>query len=180
MFAFNGVAPIISLIVAIIATILAFIFIVPDKCRAKLNGFGKFLHDTLNFKYLIVEKILQALYIFATAYVIISGFCMLFMVVDVGGYYYSRTVWYGGYGLLTMIIGPIVIRLIYEFLMMTIILIKNVIQINNKLKNQNSDDKSDPFSATIELPKKAEDVFCANCGTKVEGDFCPNCGTKVK
>lgn len=170
---------IISFVLGIAATVLAFIFIVPEKKRAKLNGFGKFLHDTVNFKFLIVEKILQALYIFATATIIIMGFCCLFLVED---YYYS-TKWYGLEGLLIMILGPIFIRLVYEFLMMTVLLIKNVIQINNKLKNQNGDDKAaDIFAApAIELPKKPETVFCPNCGTKVEdAPFCPNCGTALK
>lgn len=57
---------IIALLLAIAATVLAFIFIVPEKKRDKLGKFGKFLHDTCNFKYLIIEKILQALYIFFT------------------------------------------------------------------------------------------------------------------
>ena len=74
-----GAMGIVAVIIAIVATVLAFIFIVPEKRRAQMGAFGKFLHDTCNFKYLIVEKILQALYIFATAYVILAGFFMLFM-----------------------------------------------------------------------------------------------------
>ena len=69
---------IVALVLAIVVTVLAFIFIVPEKRRKKMGKFGKFLHDTCNFKYLIVEKILQALYIFATAMVIFIGFFMLF------------------------------------------------------------------------------------------------------
>ena len=63
---------------------------------------------------------------------------MLFYVEEgYQGYYYSEPdTWYGGYGLLTMILGPIVIRLAYEFTMMFLLLIKHVIQINNKLKSQ--------------------------------------------
>ncbi len=49
-----------AVLAAIAAMVLAFIFLVPEKCRAKLNGFGKFIHDTLNFKYLIISKVLQA------------------------------------------------------------------------------------------------------------------------
>lgn len=62
-----GIFTIVGGILAIVATVLAYVFIVPEKRREKLNAFGKFLHDTCNFKYLIVEKILQALYIFFTA-----------------------------------------------------------------------------------------------------------------
>ena len=66
-----GIFAIVGGILAIVATVLAYVFIVPEKRREKLNAFGKFLHDTCNFKYLIVEKILQALYIFFTADMII-------------------------------------------------------------------------------------------------------------
>lgn len=47
-----------AVLAAIAATVLAFIFLVPEKRRANLNGFGKFIHDTLNFKYLIISKVL--------------------------------------------------------------------------------------------------------------------------
>ena len=178
------VIPILALVLALVATVLAFIFIVPEKKREKLNKFGKFLHDTVNFKYLIVEKILQAMYIFATASVILLGFFMLFYVQPgYDSYYYSSpSVWYGGYGLLTMILGPIAVRLVYEFLMMAILLVKNVIQINNKIKNDGDEKEADVFAAPkIEKAEKSEVGFCSNCGTKIEsGAFCPNCGTKLQ
>lgn len=124
-----GTLSIIALVLAIVATILAFIFIVPEKRREKMGKFGKFLHDTCNFKYLIVEKILQALYIFATAMIIFTGFFMLFCS-DWSG-------WMGGKGILLMILGPIALRLVYELLMMAVLSVKNIIAINNKLRNQN-------------------------------------------
>ena len=131
---------IVALVLAIVVTVLAFIFIVPEKRRKKMGKFGKFLHDTCNFKYLIVEKILQALYIFATAMVIFIGFFMLFCS-DWNG-------WMGGKGILTMILGPIALRLIYELLMMAVLAVKNIISINNKLRNQNEGEvKADIFAA---------------------------------
>ena len=77
-----GAFGIIATILAIAATVVAFVMIVPESKREKLGRFGKFLHDAVNFKFLIVEKILQALYIFVTAYVILCGFFMLFMAPE--------------------------------------------------------------------------------------------------
>lgn len=183
---------VIALLLAIVATVLAFIFIVPEKKRKTMGGFGKFLHDLLNFKFLIVEKILQATYIFSTVYVIFLGFFMLFEM-DI----------YDATGIFVMLLGPIVVRLVYEFSMMVIILIKNVIQINKKLKNQNQDDKTqDAFSAfqadqymTPGAPQNAapqyvapqyaapagpQAVYCPSCGAQVtDGSYCPVCGTRV-
>ena len=53
-----GGAAVAVFLLAVAVTVLAFIFITPDKKRGKLNAFGKALHDFLNFRYLIVEKIL--------------------------------------------------------------------------------------------------------------------------
>ena len=128
-----GTLGIIAILLAIIATVLAFIFIVPAKRREKMGKFGKFLHDACNFKFLIVEKILQALYIFVTAYLILCGFFMLFMAPET----WTGRHWLGGYGILLMVLGPIAVRLCYELLMMAVLAVKNIISINSKLRNQN-------------------------------------------
>lgn len=148
-----GALSIIAVIGAIVATVLAFVFIIPEKKFASLNKFGKFLHKTLNFKYLIIEKILQAIYIYSTAFIILCGFFMLFIVIPGYSYYgYSSSgTWMGGYGLLIMILGPIVIRIIYEFMMMAILLVKNVIAINNKLKDQTPGTKENDYFATPDI-----------------------------
>ena len=47
-----------------------------------------------------------------------------------------------------MILGPIMIRLVYELLMMAVLLLKNVISINNKLRSQNgNEEKNGIFTA---------------------------------
>ena len=160
---------ILVLLLAIIGTVLAFIFLVPDKKRASLNGFGKFIHDLINFKFLIVEKILQALYIFFTINIILSGFIMIFKYE--GEFALS--------GLLTMILGPIAIRIAYELVMMAVLLVKNVIQINNKIKGT-GEAKADIFAAPTK-DAYTEGVVCPKCGEKIaKGEFCTKCGTKVK
>lgn len=189
MFQQLGAFSAIGAILAIVATVLAFIFIVPEKRREKLNAMGKFLHDTFNFKYLIVEKILQALYIFFTSEMVILGFFMLFAVSD---NYYTGRHWLGGYGILVMILGPIVIRLVYELLMMVVLLVKNVISINNKLRSQNDGGEKDSIftapdmsglrqqiqaKAAKEPQPTAAPKFCGKCGTALdENGRCPNCG----
>ncbi|MBQ4612163.1 MAG: zinc ribbon domain-containing protein [Clostridia bacterium] len=158
-----GILVVLALLSAIAATVLCFIFIVPEKRRAGMNKFGKFLHDLVNFKFLIIEKILQFVYILATAFTLTMGFFMLFYVEESYGYYYSSTEWYGGYGLLTIILGPIAVRLVYEILMMAILLIKNVIQINNKIESK-SEVGSDPFAVPVaEYKPEAAPVYVPEC-----------------
>lgn len=166
------VLAVLAVLTAVAATVLAFIFITPEKKRDKLPKFLRLLHDICNFNGLIIEKILKAVYIFATAYVIISEFFSIFTGKNIL------------LCLLTMVLAPIAIRIAFELVMMAVLLVKNVISINNKLKNQNEGEaKSDfefdysSFKADDAQPKTTES-FCKKCGAKLDGDaaFCPVCG----
>ena len=142
------------MVLAIAATVLAFIFVVPEKRREKLNAFGKFLHDLCSFKFLVVEKILQALYIFSTAFIILYGVLQLFNVQR--DYWTGASRWMGGTGLLCIIVGPIAVRLSYELMMMAILLVKNVISINRKLADETGSAGGHVFAAPdVEELKKA-------------------------
>ena len=163
---------ILAIIISIVGTILAFVLIVPDKKRNGLNKFFKFLHDLFNFKFLTIEKILQALYIISTIFVIVYGFFSLFLFVP-KNFFSDEVVWMGWIGLLLMVLGPIAIRLVFECLMMFVILVKNTNQINNKLGTSYAEDK--PKAAA---PVEDNVWFCTQCGFKNAGDgvFCNNCG----
>lgn len=126
-----GVAVVIGCIFALVATVLAFLYIMPEKKRKNLNPFFQKIADILNFKQLLIEKVLKALYVFNTFAVIFGGFFMLFS--GNRNYYYDSFQSLALYGLLMMILGPIVVRLTYEGLMLFILLVKNTIEINKKL-----------------------------------------------
>lgn len=177
------VITILTAIFTIITTVLACIFIIPEKRRNKLSAFGKFLQDVFNFKSLLIEKILKFFYVFATAYVILNGFFMLFMVEKSGyyssyyGHYIYNDKWVGYYGFLVMLLGPIVVRITYEFLMMMVLAVKNIIEINNKLGEKKQDKKENAPSAPVCKPEAETTVrFCALCGTRLnENGQCDHC-----
>lgn len=92
-----------------------------------------------------------------------------------------------------MVLGPIAVRLCYELLMMAVLLLKNVISINRKLKNQNERSADADLFAVPELhrtqPAKpvapvtpvapAAPSFCTRCGAHLdENGHCPNCDQK--
>ncbi len=130
----STVFTIIGAILALAATIVAWIMIVPENKRPKLNKFFQYLHDLFNFKSLWLEKILKFLYIFETFACVIVGFVLLFNFSSYSGIYgRSHVRWNGWIGLLLMIFGPIINRIIYEFLMMLVLLVKNTMDINDKL-----------------------------------------------
>ena len=116
-------AYILGILSAIAATVLAFVFILPDKKKAALPDALKKIADILDFRTLFLEKIIKALYLFLT-----------FSCICVGLFYgFYTDMWMGGIGLLIMIVGPIVIRILFESAMLFILLVQNVIEINNKL-----------------------------------------------
>lgn len=116
---------VISVLVALVLTILLWILVIPEKRRPKLGKFFAFLADLFNFKSLLIEKILKFTYVLLTLFAIVFGFCMLFIV----SYGESMAL----YGVLIMILGPIALRLVYELSMMGVLLVNNVIEINRKM-----------------------------------------------
>lgn len=174
---------VIAIIAAIAVAILSFIFLLPEKKRPTLNKFLRVVSDIFNFKSLLLEKILKFFYIVLTTFFLVFGFFMLFM--QTWGRSLAPT------GLLIMIISPLVIRILFEASMMFIVLVKNTIDINKKLGNNNAtsapsfDAPKDPSSpvasqnddAAIESNTKV----CPSCGAQsndVNSAFCTNCGSK--
>ena len=119
---FAIVAAILAFIFALGGTVVAFIFIMPESRRPTLPQPLAMLHDILNFKSLLLEYIMKALYVINTLFVLIYGFFLIFTFSAAS---------FVGLGM--MIIGPIIVRVIYEGCMMFILLVKNTIEINKKM-----------------------------------------------
>ena len=196
---FTSAISILAGILAIAATVLAFVFILSKKGRSSQNPFVKFLVNVCDFRSLIIEKILKALYIFFTSFTILYGFLGIF---NFGSYNYGATLLQS---LLTLILGPIAIRIFYELIMLAVLAIKNIIQINNKLSKLTGDDASanvdfdadlsalKKYAPTVPVrpaapaqptapaqpaaPVQPHTVYCEKCGTPYDENAggCPNC-----
>ena len=175
----QSVAIILGIVGAIAATILAFIFITPSKNYNKLNKFCQFLADLCNFRFLVLEYILKAVYILFTAFCLVYGFFTLFSSMALAG-------------LATMIFGPIAIRIMFEFTMMFIILVRNTNEMNKKMSNGDKTAEAQqsssfnnqvnaPFAAPQQNAYQPDYVYCQKCGTKYDANMggCPNgCDTQ--
>ena len=99
---------IIASILAIIGGILLYFLFVKSKTEPK-GKFAKWLKDFLNFKIMWIEPILKVVYYIATIFTVLFSFSFLAL---------------GGYGVLyfflCLILGPIGVRIAYEFTMMFI------------------------------------------------------------
>ena len=96
---------IVGVIVGLVLTILLYVLVFPESRKASLNGFFQFIKDFFDMKYLLIEKILKFIYVLNTMTVIAVGFFYLFGSTFV-------------VGLLMIIFGPIVQRLLYESVML--------------------------------------------------------------
>lgn len=126
---------IISALVSLVCSILVWVLVMPEKKRPTLNAFFTFVSDVFNFKSLLIEKILKFTYLLLTLFAILFGFLAFVVSIDDGR---AALI-----GLLVMILGPIVLRLVYELSMMAVLLVKNVIEINNKMTLPSNDNKEE-------------------------------------
>ena len=174
---------ILSAVLSVVGTVLIFIFILPGDKRAGLPKFGKWIHDFLNFKSLVVEAVLKFLYILSTLFVILDGFFTIFTTNYMGQNNALQ-------GLLTMIFGPIAVRLAFELLMLLILLVKNVMAINRRLSGEDVGDAEMEFLPGLRALLKTEpdtindvpvDTSCPHCGSMAtpEQAFCSSCGQKL-
>ncbi len=116
---------VLGIIFALAATIYYYIMIKPAKRDRALPNILKTVKHLLSTDYLVIEKIVSFFYVLNTAACIFIGFFLLF----------GKTFLFG---LLMILIGPILCRLVYEGSMLMILLIKNVMDINAKLKGNAS------------------------------------------
>ena len=119
-----GIWMIIAAILAIVGGILVYFLFVKSKTEPK-GKFAKWLKDFLAFKIMWIEPILKVIYYVLTIFVVLNSFSFLAL---------------GGYGvlmwILTLVLGPILIRLGYEATMMFIMIWRNTQDIADNTKKK--------------------------------------------
>ena len=182
-----GNAPNVYLIAAVFAlltTILVFLFVMPKDRDGKLGGgLLQFLHDLFHFKRLYLEPILKFLYTLSTFLVFFTGLVGLILGL-------SNAVQYGIwtpvlYFLAILVLGPIALRIVYEFAIMGVLLVRNVTDINRKLKREPRPRQEEPrpMRETMRqnaaaVPQAIRYAYCRRCGGKYNAELpvCPYCG----
>lgn len=127
---------IIGIVLAVAATVFICVRVLPKKYDGRLNSkFLQFLHDFFNFKTFYVEALTKFIFVLLTCLCIFVGFLLMFGKFEYYGYFgmtFTQSTFL--YGLGIMLLGPLVLRVTYEFVMMAILLVQNVIDINRKMK----------------------------------------------
>lgn len=118
-FAASGIWTIVSVILAIIGGIVLYFTFLSKKNEGKFTGFLGWLYDFLTFKKMMIENVLKILYIIVTLFVTLSSFGL--MSISFLAF------------LLTLVIGNVLTRVIYELLLVKLVICKNTTEINKKL-----------------------------------------------
>ena len=118
-FVASGIWTIVSVILAIIGGIVLYFTFLSKKNEGKFTGFLGWLYDFLTFKKMMIENVLRILYIIVALFVTLSSFGLIsisFLAF-----------------LLTLVIGNVLTRVIYELLLVKLVICKNTTEINKKL-----------------------------------------------
>lgn len=118
-FVASGIWTIVSVILAIIGEIVLYFTFLSKKNEGKFTGFLGWLYDFLTFKKMMIENVLKILYIIVALFVTLSSFGLIsisFLAF-----------------LLTLVIGNVLTRVIYELLLVKLVICKNTTEINKKL-----------------------------------------------
>ena len=114
-----GVWTIIAFVLAIVGAVIAyFLFVKPEKKYPQ--KFVNWLRSFLNFNEMLIEPILKVTYIFLALFVTLTSFN--YISVNFLAF------------LLTLVLGNLAIRVVYEASMMMVGIWKNTKEINKKMK----------------------------------------------
>ncbi len=113
---------IVALLVALVGGIVLYFTFLSKKNDGKFEGVLGWLYDTLTFKKMLLETVLKITYLIFAIWITLSSFTLI-----------GTSFW----GFVLMLIGGnILIRVIYEFSLITIVMCRNTTEINTYLKKK--------------------------------------------
>ena len=120
----SSVWMIIALVLAIVGGILVYFLFLSKKNEGKFKGFLGWLYDFLSFKKMFLEALLKIAYLILEIYVTLASFALI------GTNFFSF--------LLVLILGNLLVRVIYEFSLILLVICRNTTDIaKNTVKKEN-------------------------------------------
>ena len=119
---------ILSLILAVVGGILVYFLFLSKKNEGKFTGFLGWLYDFLSFKKMFLEALLKV------TYLIIAIYITLYSFVLIGDSFLGF--------LLTLVLGNVIARVVYEFSLILLVICRNTTDIA-KHTSKKVEDKKD-------------------------------------
>ena len=118
----SSVWMIVSIILAVVGGILIYFLFLSKKNEGKFKGFAGWLYDFLSFKKMFMEALLKITYLILALYITLSSFALI------GTNFIAF--------LSTLILGNVILRLVYEFSLLLLVICRNTTDISKKLSNR--------------------------------------------
>lgn len=116
---------IIALVLAIVGGILVYFLFLSKKNEGKFKGFLGWLYDFLSFKKMFLEALLKITYLILAIYVTLSSFALI------GTNFFIF--------LLVLILGNVLVRVIYEFSLILLVICRNTTDIAKNTSKKSED-----------------------------------------
>lgn len=108
---------IISAVIALIGGIVLYFTFLKSKNEGRFKGFLGWMYDFLTFRKMMLEALLRICYLILVIFVTLAGFAAGNLLVC----------------LLTIILGNLAIRIVYEFALIMLVICRNTSEISRKL-----------------------------------------------
>ena len=113
---------VIAAVIAVIGGILLYFTFLSKRNEGKYKGFLGWTYEFLNFKRYTIEAILKITYLMLTIFITLASFTLI-------------TTSFGAF-VLALFLGNLVLRIIYEFALVMLIICRNTTDISNKLNKK--------------------------------------------
>ena len=110
---------IVAAVVAVIGALVLYFTFLSKRNEGKFKGFLGWAYEFLNFKKFTIEAILKITYLMLAIFITLSSFATISS--GIGGF------------LAILILGNLVLRIVYEFSLIMLVICRNTIEINKKL-----------------------------------------------
>lgn len=111
---------IISAIVAVIGGIVLYFTFLKSKNEGRFKGFLGWMYDFLTFRKMMLEALLRICYLILVIFITLAGFAAGNLLVC----------------LLTIILGNLAVRIVYEFALIMLVICRNTSEISKKLNGK--------------------------------------------
>lgn len=121
---------VIALVLAVVGGIVLYFTFLGKRNEGRFTGFLGWLYDFLGFKKMLAEALLKIGYLIVALYITLSSFALI------GTSFLGFLVY--------LILGNVIVRIVYEFLLIALINCRNTTEINKNLSKLVDSKKEEP------------------------------------
>lgn len=176
-----NVMAVLGLVIGVIGAFVLFFWFMSKKNENHFTGRLKQAYDFLHFRFYIIEGLLKFCYVLMACVCTTMGIFLIVSIVAIGP------------GVILLTAGNLIVRIVYEFLLMLILACRHLGEINGKLAGEPAlgesgqeqsprEERALTVAEAAVAQEPSGESYCPQCGAKCSGDYiyCNMCGTKLR